>query len=256
MGQNHRPCASAEVDFTTLTVGNRSNESHEASLYVRLKPKGARQMSTADFRAMLEKEFVADELVKIANPKISNYYRPGKPEFQLVVKPGSSPVYGINTKTLGNEIRAQVEGTLPAKFREKGQEYNIIKKDLNVPSDIRVLYAGTTEMFQEMLISFALSIGLGILFIYLVLASLYESFITPFAIMLALPLAICGAFVAIYVANQSLSIFALLGIVSFSGWRVRTPFFSSTRPSIAWKNTGYLVLRRLFTPERSASAPF
>ncbi len=209
------------------------------------------------------------------------------------MKPGTTPIYGINTKALGDEIRAQVEGTLPAKFREKGQEYDIrvrlqpeqrnlrenfdkilipnmtgrlirlpdvadgrttqsaasidrlnrtryiqitadegkgvgtneaiakidsyLKNDLKLPSDIRIVYSGSTEMFQEMITSFILAIGLGVLFIFLVLASLYESFITPFAIMLALPLAICGAFVAIFLANESLSIFALLGIVMLLG---------------------------------------
>lgn len=92
-----------------------------------------------------------------------------------------------------------------------------LKDDLKLPSDIRAVYAGATENFQDMTISFAIAIGLGILFIYLVLSSLYESFITPFTIMLALPLAICGAFVAIFLANEVLSLFALLGIIMLLG---------------------------------------
>ena len=224
---------------------------------------------------------------------VNSSFRLGKPEFQLRLKPKMAPIYGVNTRTMGDEVRAQVEGTLPAKFREGGREYRIrvrlepdqrnlkenfdnilvpninnrlirlndiaegkpattaasidrlnrshyiqinsdvisgvgtnqalekinryLKDDLKMPSDIRIVFAGSTENFQDMTKSFAIAIGLGVLFIFLVLASLYESFITPFAIMLALPLAICGAFVAIFLANEVLSLFALLGLVMLLG---------------------------------------
>jgi HAE1 family hydrophobic/amphiphilic exporter-1 len=51
----------------------------------------------------------------------------------------------------------------------------------------------------------------------LVLASLYESFITPFTIMLALPLAVCGSMVSLAVAQQSLNIFSMIGIIMLLG---------------------------------------
>lgn len=217
-------------------------------------------------------------------------YRPGKPEFQLFVKPAAAPVYGINTRLMGEEIRAQVDGTVPAKFRESGREYDIrvrlkpeqrnLKEnfskvlipnmnnslvrlsdvaegksattaasidrlnrsryvqvsgdvadgvgtnqalakvdkyllDLKLPPDIRAVHSDSN--YQDMISSFAIAIALGVVFIFLVLASLYESFITPFTIMLALPLAICGAFAAIYITNESLSLFAMLGIVMLLG---------------------------------------
>ena len=59
--------------------------------------------------------------------------------------------------------------------------------------------------------------GLGILFIFLVLASLYESFVTPFTIMLALPLAIAESLVALFIAHQSLDIFSMIGIIMLLG---------------------------------------
>jgi HAE1 family hydrophobic/amphiphilic exporter-1 len=63
----------------------------------------------------------------------------------------------------------------------------------------------------------SLAMGFGVLFIFLVLASLYESFVTPFTIMLALPLAICGSLFALFVANQSLNIFSMIGIIMLLG---------------------------------------
>src|SRR3954468_15863718 len=59
--------------------------------------------------------------------------------------------------------------------------------------------------------------GLSVLFIFMVLASLYESFVTPFTIMLALPLAICGSFVALWVTHESLNIFSMIGTIMLLG---------------------------------------
>jgi HAE1 family hydrophobic/amphiphilic exporter-1 len=224
---------------------------------------------------------------------VDSSYRPGKPEIQIRTDLERAKIYGINTKTLGNEIRAQVEGTKAAKFRENGYEYDvrvrllpeqrdlsknydsiyipnvnqrlvkltdvanihkeigsatidrqdrgryieisaatlpgaglgdvirdvnaILKQEIPLPKGISAVYAGESENFQDMLGSMLMAVGMGILFIYLVLASLYESFIMPFTIMLALPLAICGAFVALLITGQSMSIFTFLGLIMLMG---------------------------------------
>jgi HAE1 family hydrophobic/amphiphilic exporter-1 len=58
---------------------------------------------------------------------------------------------------------------------------------------------------------------LGIMFIYFVLASLYESFVTPFTIMLVLPLAACGAFYALFITGSSLDLFSMIGCIMLLG---------------------------------------
>ena len=76
-----------------------------------------------------------------------------------------------------------------------------IVKDLNPPAGIEVSFVGQAERFAELVQNVMVSIGLGIFFIYLILVSLYESFITPFTIMLVIPLAVCGAFIGLFVAH-------------------------------------------------------
>ena len=63
------------------------------------------------------------------------------------------------------------------------------KKEVPEKSGITYKFSGQTEDFQELMVNMLVAIGLGILFIFLVLSSLYESFVTPFTIMLVLPLA-------------------------------------------------------------------
>ncbi|MBF0208906.1 MAG: efflux RND transporter permease subunit [Oligoflexia bacterium] len=53
--------------------------------------------------------------------------------------------------------------------------------------------------------------------VYLVLSSLYESFITPLTILLALPFALCGGFLALYLGGQTLNIFGFLGVFLLLG---------------------------------------
>jgi HAE1 family hydrophobic/amphiphilic exporter-1 len=92
--------------------------------------------------------------------------------------------------------------------------------DLKMPSDVRFSFSGDSENMQDMISSMNQALLLSIVFIYLILTSLYESFVVPFTILLALPLAFCGAFYALYIMGESVNIFTMLGIfmlVSVSG---------------------------------------
>ncbi len=92
-----------------------------------------------------------------------------------------------------------------------------IRDDVKLPADMRFAYVGQAENFQELGESMATAMLFGVLFIFLILASLYESFVTPFTIMLALPLAMCGSFVALAVTGQSLNIFSMIGVIMLLG---------------------------------------
>src|SRR6202012_1399335 len=78
-------------------------------------------------------------------------------------------------------------------------------------------FIGQAEDFQELGVNMMTAMGLGVLFIFFVLASLYESFITPFTIMLGLPMAICGSFFALYITHESLNIFSWIGVIMLLG---------------------------------------
>jgi HAE1 family hydrophobic/amphiphilic exporter-1 len=93
----------------------------------------------------------------------------------------------------------------------------IFQDEIKLPEDMNYKFVGQAENFGEMITSMGIASGLGILFIYLVLASLYESFITPFTIMLVLPLAICGAFYALAISGASLDLFSMIGCIMLLG---------------------------------------
>jgi HAE1 family hydrophobic/amphiphilic exporter-1 len=99
------------------------------------------------------------------------------------------------------------------------QEINdrLSKGENALPAGLTYKFVGQAESFQELIQSIVIAMSLGVLFIYLVLASLYESFVTPFTILLVLPLAACGAFFALLIGHESLNIFSMIGCVMLLG---------------------------------------
>ncbi|WP_413584287.1 efflux RND transporter permease subunit [Bdellovibrio sp. HCB274] len=93
----------------------------------------------------------------------------------------------------------------------------IFKTELKPPPGVDYRFQGQADDFKDLINNMLIAIFLGVTFIYLVLASLYESFITPFTILLALPLAMTGAFIALLVTGKTIDIFSLIGIVLLLG---------------------------------------
>ncbi|MCM0605886.1 MAG: efflux RND transporter permease subunit [Xanthomonadaceae bacterium] len=93
----------------------------------------------------------------------------------------------------------------------------LLETDYKLPEGVRHAFVGQAENFQELGSSMITAMGFGVLFIFLVLSSLYESFVTPLTIMTALPLAMSGSFVALAITGQSLNIFSMIGVIMLLG---------------------------------------
>lgn len=78
-------------------------------------------------------------------------------------------------------------------------------------------FAGDVEMMQESAAAMGLALVLAIAFIYIVLASQFESFLEPMLIMISLPLALVGALLAILLTGKNLGMPAMIGVVMLMG---------------------------------------
>ena len=226
---------------------------------------------------------------------IDTNYRTGKPEFQVAFDRQKAESLGVSTVTAGAELRARLEGNVPATYRVHGNEYDIrvrlAEKDRNLkeefsttnvpnsnfnmiplakvasgkevksysqinrlnkgryimidanlgpggnlgditseivkimspkgemeaPAGITFEFLGQAEDMKILMQNMMMAMGLGVLLIYLVLSSLYESFITPLTILLALPLAMTGAFGGLLVTGKAVDLFSMIGIVMLMG---------------------------------------
>lgn len=93
----------------------------------------------------------------------------------------------------------------------------IISKDLPLPEGVTYGFIGQADSYQDMIKNIIVAFILSIVFIFLVLASLYESFITPFTILLALPPALSGAILALFATGKMLDMFSMIGIIMLLG---------------------------------------
>lgn len=90
-----------------------------------------------------------------------------------------------------------------------------------LPPGVTYQFVGQSENFKELGDSISLAMLLAVTFIFLILASLYESFVTPLTIMVALPFAVSGSIVALAMTQQSLNIFSMIGIIMLLGVAVK-----------------------------------
>ena len=78
-------------------------------------------------------------------------------------------------------------------------------------------YNGQSREFRQSASSLALTFGLALAFIYLVLAAQFESFRDPFIIMLTVPLSMAGALLALWLAGGTLNVYSQIGLVTLVG---------------------------------------
>ena len=88
---------------------------------------------------------------------------------------------------------------------------------MQMPSNFEWGFLGDVELMQEAAAAMGLAMLLAVAFIYIVLASQFESFTEPFLIMLSLPLAVVGALLAILLTGNNLGMPPMIGMVMLMG---------------------------------------
>jgi multidrug efflux pump len=91
------------------------------------------------------------------------------------------------------------------------------QKDLHMPASLQASFQGTAASFTNSLSNEPLLILAALVTVYIVLGVLYESFIHPITILSTLPSAGVGAFLALIIFRQDLSVVAIIGIVLLIG---------------------------------------
>jgi HAE1 family hydrophobic/amphiphilic exporter-1 len=86
-----------------------------------------------------------------------------------------------------------------------------------LPEGYTVSLGGQAEQFGETFLSMLFAFALAVLITYMVLASLFESFVHPFTVMLALPLSIVGALGALFLTGSTVNIYSLIGVTLLIG---------------------------------------
>ena len=88
---------------------------------------------------------------------------------------------------------------------------------MDIPPAYTVRTLGRGRELERTFVEFLFAFMLSIVFMYMILASNYESLIHPVTILLSLPLAIPFAFLSLYLAGQSINLYTALGILVLFG---------------------------------------
>ncbi len=83
--------------------------------------------------------------------------------------------------------------------------------------DVAVHFGGESEIMQEGFESTITALGLSVVLIYILLAALFEGYLSPFVIMCGLPMALVGAILGLVIGAKTLSIVAMIGIIMLMG---------------------------------------
>jgi HAE1 family hydrophobic/amphiphilic exporter-1 len=88
---------------------------------------------------------------------------------------------------------------------------------LSIPSGYSVKMGGETEIFRETVVRILESLMLAVIFIYLVLASQFGSFIQPLVIMFSLPLSLVGVLVMLLLTGTTFNLMSMIGLILLTG---------------------------------------
>jgi HAE1 family hydrophobic/amphiphilic exporter-1 len=88
---------------------------------------------------------------------------------------------------------------------------------LDLPAEYRWEFIGRAKMLGETVTNFLVAFGLSFLFMYMILAAQFESFVHPITILLALPLTIPFAVLSLILLNTDLDIYAMFGLFMLFG---------------------------------------
>ena len=108
------------------------------------------------------------------------------------------------------QVAGRPEGTV-------GQEVQEAIAQMDLPDGVEYSMGGSLESQQEAFTSLGIALAMSIILVYLIMVALYDSYIYPLVVMMAVPVALIGAFLALALTMESLSIFTILGLLMLIG---------------------------------------
>jgi hydrophobic/amphiphilic exporter-1 (mainly G- bacteria), HAE1 family len=123
----------------------------------------------------------------------------------------------IDRTDLGRVATITAATTPDVSIAEASAAITQLAAEMHLPPGYAGTLGGETEMLEETTGFVLEAILLTVILIFLILASQFESFTQPFAIMLSLPLSLIGVLVALLLTNDSLNMMSMIGVILLMG---------------------------------------
>ncbi|MGK2962723.1 MAG: efflux RND transporter permease subunit, partial [Gemmatimonadaceae bacterium] len=123
----------------------------------------------------------------------------------------------INRRSLERQVSVSA-GVLPGySMGDVADRVRLGIDSIGLPIGYRTVFGGDVQNLEETTGYVLAALGLAVVFIYLILASLFGSFFQPLAIMLALPLSFIGVALALLVTKGSINVMTMIGVIMLMG---------------------------------------
>jgi hydrophobic/amphiphilic exporter-1 (mainly G- bacteria), HAE1 family len=116
----------------------------------------------------------------------------------------------ISAVTVYSQVIGRPTGTV-------GEDIKNAMAKKTLPPGVDITYWGDLKNQADAFSSLGLALIAAILFVYMVMVALYDSYLDPFVILFSIPVAMVGAFLALALTMNSLNIFSILGIIMLIG---------------------------------------
>ena len=128
-------------------------------------------------------------------------------------------ITGAVSITRFNQFRSVTIQGAPASGKSSGQAMGTMESlaKKNLPHDYNYAWSGTSLQEKESSGQTGLVVGFALLFVYLFLVALYESWMIPVAVLLISPVAIIGALIFQMMMGQSLDLYSQVGLITLIG---------------------------------------
>ncbi len=98
-----------------------------------------------------------------------------------------------------------------------GQDIKNAMAKEKIPAGVDIAYWGDLKNQSDSFGSLGLALIAALIFVYMIMVALYDSYVDPFIIFFSIPVAMVGAFLALALTMKSLNIFSILGIIMLVG---------------------------------------
>lgn len=116
----------------------------------------------------------------------------------------------ISSVTLFSQVYGKTSGEVGTAITEK-------MKTVQLPPGVSFSFTGEQKTMADSFKSLIYAILAAILFVYMIMVALYDSYVYPFVVLFSIPVAIIGAFLGLALTAKTISIYSMLGMIMLIG---------------------------------------